>query len=155
MYTLPSTLSKKSCSFGYGDRLAPMNKTGRDSPPPTAYNTRTIYNMDRRLKSHFSSFCKFGIRGMLTEPYDPFLNIDYKTNSIIPRDDDSPGPGTYDIKKVTVYDKHKGFTLKGKRKPILLDVIFRPKFWTFSKALPITEVRDTRAWVIQTDIQDY
>lgn len=67
-----STLSKKTCTFGFGTRYEFKNSTGRDSPPPNTYN----------LPNYFKQ-----------EKPGPVM-IKSKSQSKRPRDN-LPGPGTY------------------------------------------------------------
>ncbi|CAG9315241.1 unnamed protein product [Blepharisma stoltei] len=44
-FILPSTLEKRSTSFGYGKRWEPFNPKGRDSPSPDTYSINTSFNL--------------------------------------------------------------------------------------------------------------
>lgn len=45
---LPSTLSKKTCGFGYGKRWEPKSTHCQDSPSPNRYVLRSIFGIDNR-----------------------------------------------------------------------------------------------------------
>lgn len=129
MYKLPSTLSKRTCSFGFGERVIPMNKQGRDSPPPTTYTIKGFTQNNNTMAFNLKEFCKFGVR----------------PNSIFGSRGNSPGPGAYDHNNFMNNSRDKGFTLKGKRKKFF--------FLTYySKAFPLKEIGDTRAWNFQPSV---
>lgn len=54
MYKLPSTLSKKKMSFGVGRRSVVENYKGKDSPPPTCYNTTKYSSFNMTSDSSFN-----------------------------------------------------------------------------------------------------
>mmetsp|Transcript_3186 Transcript_3186/g.2924 ORF Transcript_3186/g.2924 Transcript_3186/m.2924 type:complete len:187 (+) Transcript_3186:122-682(+) len=72
----PTSLSKRSTSFGFGRRWEPKNEKGRDSPPPTAYNPPSSFTMNSRTVN-FSA-------GTVAE------RTPIKTKFV-------PGPGTYNV----------------------------------------------------------
>ena len=49
MYTLPSTLNKKTCSFGYGNKTSLNLKTS--SPPPGTYQSVGDLGNSKRLNT--------------------------------------------------------------------------------------------------------
>lgn len=76
----PTSLSKRSTSFGFGKRWEPKNEKGRDSPPPTAYNPPSSFTLNTRTAN-------FGAG-------TPSERTQFKTRLI-------PGPGTYNISAPT------------------------------------------------------
>lgn len=67
-----STLSKRTCTFGFGSRYEIKCLTGRDSPPPNTYNLPTCFDKEKP---------------------GPIM-IKSKSQSKKPKDT-LPGPGTY------------------------------------------------------------
>ena len=72
--TLPSTLDKKTCSFGFGKRWEPKSRHCQDAPCPTTYSLRSIFGQ-------------------------PSNTIDYKKQTVKERQlfyiKPVPGPGSY------------------------------------------------------------
>lgn len=72
---LPSTLDKRSTSFGYGRRWQPTNPCGKDAPSPDKYNIPSCFDNDKR---------------------GPVILGNQREFSLQPRSN-TPGPGTYDV----------------------------------------------------------
>ncbi|CAG9335082.1 unnamed protein product [Blepharisma stoltei] len=72
----PTSLSKRSTSFGFGKRWEPKNDKGRDSPPPTCYSPPSYFAVHSRAVN-FSS-------GVTAE------RTPIKTKIV-------PGPGAYNV----------------------------------------------------------
>lgn len=71
---LPSTLDKRSTTFGLGNRSDLRTGIGRDSPPPGTYRIKTCFEHNRRAHS-------FGMRTKIVPDQLPNRDI--------------PGPGAY------------------------------------------------------------
>lgn len=71
---LPSTLEKRTTSFGYGKRWEPKNPKGLDAPSPDTYSLRTCFDIEKR-----GAFFTINLRNSPSHP----PNV--------------PGPGTYEV----------------------------------------------------------
>ncbi|CAG9330272.1 unnamed protein product [Blepharisma stoltei] len=72
--TLPSTLGKRTTTFGYGKRWIPQNSKGRDSPSPTTYHPPSCFDLEKKAPS-------FGLR--------------CHTDRTVETKKAIPGPGSY------------------------------------------------------------
>ncbi|CAI2376029.1 unnamed protein product [Moneuplotes crassus] len=113
-YTLPSTFSKRSSSFGHGPKLD-ENFGKSFVPPPGAYNT--IHSDFSRLKPHLPSFSFGAGRGA----YEKTSIRDVKAR-------DNPGPGQYVVpSSFTPNTKDKSYSLKGRGKSMQDLMILKKK----------------------------
>ena len=71
-YNVPSTFSKRACSFGLGKRWEPSNYMGLDSPSPEKYNIPSVFKPTPK-----------------TSPV--------RYNEHVPQPTYGPGPGAYDV----------------------------------------------------------
>ena len=72
---LPSTLEKRSTTFGFGKRWQPRNPKGNDAPSPDKYSIPSCFDLEKR---------------------GPLLCGNQRDYQIQPRSN-TPGPGAYDI----------------------------------------------------------
>lgn len=74
---LSPTISRRAAAFGYGKRWEPRNFTGQDSPPPTAYRCKSVFDVPK-------------ISGKIDPPHNRFKKI---------KNEAMPGPGTYEVRQ--------------------------------------------------------
>ena len=75
---LPSTLSDRSCSFGYGKRWSPINATGRDSPSPGTYESPSNFGVKNKGPSFKQKYReRIDIKALIPGPgaYNPYSPI--------------------------------------------------------------------------------
>ncbi|OMJ85829.1 hypothetical protein SteCoe_12739 [Stentor coeruleus] len=101
---MPSSLSNRACSFGYGKRWTPMNESGKDSPSPGTYEARNFFGEKNKgpsfQKKYTSKILNNAIPGPGSyTPYNPLGTSGPKftfrkrmKNKIIPS---SPPPDLY------------------------------------------------------------
>ena len=88
---LPSTLNKRSAGFGYGARSPMINRQGNDSPSPTKYNLKSLFENPTPNAPSFGSL---------------YLNVKSPIEKF-------PGPGSYNVSPPLGLNAPK-FTLKGR-----------------------------------------
>eukprot|EP00826_Nyctotherus_ovalis_P031149 TRINITY_DN2485_c0_g1_i9.p1 TRINITY_DN2485_c0_g1~~TRINITY_DN2485_c0_g1_i9.p1 ORF type:complete len:313 (-),score=56.24 TRINITY_DN2485_c0_g1_i9:125-1063(-) len=84
-YELPSARTKRTTTFGYGDRLSFKGYGRNNSPPPGSYNTTSIFGTQQKGQVY-----SFGASR------DAYAKVYIKKHPW--RDPSLPGPGAYDLK---------------------------------------------------------
>lgn len=88
---LPSTLDKRSTTFGYGKRWQPRNPCGKDSPSPDKYSIPSCFDLEKRGPIMLGSKGDFSNQSRSS----------------------TPGPGSYDLQSTLFKDAPK-FTFRPK-----------------------------------------
>lgn len=102
MLVLPTTLTAKSSTFGFGNKAPLQMVFGKDSPPPTLYRTRSQFEFTPGAGKSFGA------------PHSVYKKVHMP--GVNTRNDEIPGPGSYDSKSTLGMNSRK-FSLKSRIKP--------------------------------------
>ena len=74
---LPSTLNERTCSFGIGKRWSPINASGKDSPPPGAYEAFSLFGVKDKGPSFKKKYSGMLLMYALPGPgaYNPYAPL--------------------------------------------------------------------------------
>lgn len=131
LYTLPSTLEKKTCTFGYGSKTSFEIK--QSSPPPGSYKSFSDFSQDKkpntvsfgsgREEVKFGSFLLDSERKKSIPPPNSYnisnsrsskygrMAIRLPTEIEILSKRKSPGPGTYNVESTEIGNSKGSYAL--------------------------------------------